>query len=243
MTEREAFLKAIREAPDDDDLRLVFADWLEENGDPQRAQFIRLSIAAARLPEGQREPPELFDERIDLFHAIDEHVYKELRVFKGIQWMDGFSSDQRGLFESAVVLSPKTLVAEADKVWSLTCLRFLTLQNPQLTSLKAVLALPHLRCLLQLRITGRWMVDDEAIAAVVASPNLTGLRGLYLAEGSITNKGVALLAEAPLIDQLRSLDLEKNPSINPEGEQAKQLQKRCAGHCALHLSRPRRRRQ
>jgi uncharacterized protein (TIGR02996 family) len=41
VTEREAFLQAIREAPDDDATRLIFADWLDERNDPLGA-FIRL---------------------------------------------------------------------------------------------------------------------------------------------------------------------------------------------------------
>ena len=34
MTEREALLRAVCENPDDDTPRLVFADWLDENGEP-----------------------------------------------------------------------------------------------------------------------------------------------------------------------------------------------------------------
>jgi uncharacterized protein (TIGR02996 family) len=49
MSERDAFLRAICENPDDDTPRLVFADWLQENGDEARAEFIRVQIEAARL--------------------------------------------------------------------------------------------------------------------------------------------------------------------------------------------------
>jgi uncharacterized protein (TIGR02996 family) len=35
MHEEEAFLQAIQERPEDTDLRLVFADWLEERGNPR----------------------------------------------------------------------------------------------------------------------------------------------------------------------------------------------------------------
>jgi uncharacterized protein (TIGR02996 family) len=42
MTEREAFLRAIREDPEDDVVRLVFADWLDERGEHDAAEFIRL---------------------------------------------------------------------------------------------------------------------------------------------------------------------------------------------------------
>ncbi len=31
----EAFLQRMREQPDDDAARLIFADWLEEHGDPR----------------------------------------------------------------------------------------------------------------------------------------------------------------------------------------------------------------
>jgi uncharacterized protein (TIGR02996 family) len=38
----EAFLQAILEAPTDDLPRLVYADWLDENGEHERAELIRL---------------------------------------------------------------------------------------------------------------------------------------------------------------------------------------------------------
>jgi uncharacterized protein (TIGR02996 family) len=41
MTEEQALLQAIQNNPNDVDLRLVFADWLEERGD-QRAELVRL---------------------------------------------------------------------------------------------------------------------------------------------------------------------------------------------------------
>jgi uncharacterized protein (TIGR02996 family) len=49
MTERDAFLAAVLESPDDDTPRLIFADWLEENGDPERAEFIRAQCDLAQL--------------------------------------------------------------------------------------------------------------------------------------------------------------------------------------------------
>jgi uncharacterized protein (TIGR02996 family) len=46
-----ALLRAILAAPADDTPRLVYADYLEEHGDPARAAFIRTQIALARVPE------------------------------------------------------------------------------------------------------------------------------------------------------------------------------------------------
>jgi uncharacterized protein (TIGR02996 family) len=44
-----AFVAAIVADPDDDTSRLVAADFLEENGDPDRAAFIRIQVQLARL--------------------------------------------------------------------------------------------------------------------------------------------------------------------------------------------------
>ncbi|MBL8867076.1 MAG: TIGR02996 domain-containing protein [Gemmataceae bacterium] len=44
LDEREAFLRAIFDSPDDDAPRLVYADWLEERGEEIAAKAIRLSI-------------------------------------------------------------------------------------------------------------------------------------------------------------------------------------------------------
>ncbi len=51
----EGFLKAIAADPADDGIRLIAADWCEENGYDLRAEFIRAGIAFAKL----REPAEL----------------------------------------------------------------------------------------------------------------------------------------------------------------------------------------
>src|SRR5947208_9119202 len=51
LTQDQAFLAAIVDDPDDDSLRLIYADWLEEQGDP-RGEFIRVQCALAQLPPG-----------------------------------------------------------------------------------------------------------------------------------------------------------------------------------------------
>lgn len=40
----EPFLRAICDNPEDDTVRLAYADWLDENGDPERAALIRVSV-------------------------------------------------------------------------------------------------------------------------------------------------------------------------------------------------------
>jgi uncharacterized protein (TIGR02996 family) len=48
MSDAAALLAAIRAAPDDDAPRLIYADWLDEHSQPERAEFIRVQCELAR---------------------------------------------------------------------------------------------------------------------------------------------------------------------------------------------------
>src|SRR5207248_1839606 len=48
MTDGDVLRRAVVADPDDDTPRLVYADWLDENGEPARAAFIRAEVEAAR---------------------------------------------------------------------------------------------------------------------------------------------------------------------------------------------------
>jgi uncharacterized protein (TIGR02996 family) len=45
----DAFVKALEKDPADDGLRLIFADWLEENGSPNRAEYLRVNVERRKL--------------------------------------------------------------------------------------------------------------------------------------------------------------------------------------------------
>lgn len=51
LSQHEAFLRAIFDAPDDDTPRLVYADFLQENGEEERAEFIRVQCELAAFKE------------------------------------------------------------------------------------------------------------------------------------------------------------------------------------------------
>src|SRR4051812_46356814 len=52
MSDEKALLAAIWEHPHEDTPRLMYADWLQENGQPERAEFIRVQCELARLEKG-----------------------------------------------------------------------------------------------------------------------------------------------------------------------------------------------
>jgi uncharacterized protein (TIGR02996 family) len=68
MSDRDALLAAIHQAPRDDAPRLIFADWLDEHGDSDQAEFIRLQVEIDpyRRPDGD----------VDRWRraAIDKHL-------------------------------------------------------------------------------------------------------------------------------------------------------------------------
>lgn len=51
MSTETALLRAIRDMPDEDTPRLIYADFLDEEGYSPRAEFIRVQIERAQLPE------------------------------------------------------------------------------------------------------------------------------------------------------------------------------------------------
>jgi uncharacterized protein (TIGR02996 family) len=65
MGEDEPFLRAILAAPEDAATRLIYADWLEERGDP-RAEYLRLGAQLAALPVGHHAGPGIRRRMIEL---------------------------------------------------------------------------------------------------------------------------------------------------------------------------------
>jgi uncharacterized protein (TIGR02996 family) len=69
MNEHQAFLSAIHADPEDETTRLVYADWLEERGDP-RGEYLRLDCALQRMsPEDEH-----FSAMVTRFRRLREEI-------------------------------------------------------------------------------------------------------------------------------------------------------------------------
>ena len=79
MTDQDALLRAVRAHPDDDTPRLVYADWLDEHGDPRRAEFVRVQCRIARAD----------DDRPDSGFPSDVFRQYELWRVNGRTWAAG----------------------------------------------------------------------------------------------------------------------------------------------------------
>ncbi len=69
MSAAPALLAAIRDRPDDDTPRLAYADWLDDAGDAARAEFVRVQVQLARLPDHDPARPALEDREHELLAA------------------------------------------------------------------------------------------------------------------------------------------------------------------------------
>jgi len=76
---RDELLQAVIDSPDDDLPRLVFADWLEEQGELERAEFIRVQIELAKLPSLDMRRPELERRESELLARNESEWVKPIR--------------------------------------------------------------------------------------------------------------------------------------------------------------------
>jgi uncharacterized protein (TIGR02996 family) len=215
MTRADAFLKAILAEPDDDAPRLLFADWLEEYGDANRAEFIRIQIALAGRKPGFASPG-LWSRQKDLLVRHDKEWSTPVRA-AATSW-----SYERGFIEE-IGAEAGAFLDGADDLFRQAPLRHVRL-NWERGPLFASSYVPRLAdCasmsrLNRLDLSGNVLGSDGLEALLVAAP-LTGLTSLSLRECQIGDRGARTLAQSLLLTQLTSLDLSDN-EIGPGGVRA-----------------------
>jgi uncharacterized protein (TIGR02996 family) len=122
----DALFRAICARPWEDTPRLVYADWLEENGRPERAEFIRLQCEAW---DYCRAFPDLAAARSRASDLLREHGRRwesELPVLAGVSWGSLFV---RGFIDSAWVTTGDELATAADAMFAATPLQHLTIER------------------------------------------------------------------------------------------------------------------
>jgi len=136
----DAFLADILAHPDDDTPRLVYADWLDDNGDPDRAEFIRVSIERHRLAEDAARH-QLLDARIVELLARHEARWTLPLVERGAE-MFGW---RRGFVERIDSEIGPFLNAQAE-LFRLTPIRHVAILGPRLErhQVQALIDSPHL---------------------------------------------------------------------------------------------------
>src|SRR5690348_12506827 len=205
-----ALLNAITDHPDDDTPRLVFADWLEEHNDPDRARFIRLQVELARVPPWGQPPAARAEQEAILARRRAEWL-AELGLADGTRYDPTF---HRG-FVAAARLTAAEFLRAGGRLTSRTPLVHLRLTDVgnRMRKLAACPALGRLRSL-SLATTG---LGDRAVQTLAESPHIRGLDRLDVSCNRIGAAGARAVLDAG--EGLTDLHLGAN-RLGPEGAAA-----------------------
>lgn len=207
MSDRSALIAAIREAPNDDAPRLIFADWLEEKGDDAnvaRAAFIRTQIERARLPA--HDP-----RQIDL-EARELWLLKEFaNAWRGSHFLFKKSRFRRGFIEYVHVhlqhfLHHRRQMLDLEPVRDISLTGWMRATDDLV---KRVAACEELRQIETLRIhhQGPHKSPRSNLVILIESPQLTRLKSLRVPMLAINADARRRFERAPVLTRLTELSL------------------------------------
>jgi uncharacterized protein (TIGR02996 family) len=229
MPHADPFLAAILAEPDDDLPRLIYADWLDERGDPDRAEFIRTQIELARLPVRDPRRRPLAAREAEL---LDAH---------GPDWLDppeDFLANWyfvRGFPE--VGLSVRAFLRHADglaRIPDVTRVHLHAHVQMHDEDVRALADFPAAIRVDSLYLGFEWVRDVGAMM-LAESPHLGRLAALNLQANGLTAAGAAALAASPKLPRLRELQLVNN-LIDDAGAEALAASPERSGLVRLDLS-------
>jgi uncharacterized protein (TIGR02996 family) len=237
MNPRAGLMQAVLDAPDDDTVRLVFADWMQDHGEETWAEFIRVQCEIAYMDgtEGDRLTVLARRER-ELWEAHHIQWCADLP-----KWSRGKVAFRRG-FPTIVSCTPPQWIS-GRKLTRRAPIRALRLTKVAPTQLAALVATEHLAGVQALSIpadrselpqvlehfsgsacaAGLQVLDlpfrqyhpgsttGDALARALAASKFTRLECLYLGCEEIGPDGVTALAQSPVLANVHKLELGDNP--------------------------------
>jgi uncharacterized protein (TIGR02996 family) len=229
MASERAFLADISEHVEDDAPRLVYADWLEDQGRPERSAFIRLQIEHARLEADDPRRFDLAEREREILAGHSSEWRKPLPAWTRREtcWFHrGFVAEvtatarqflrgAAGLRKAAPLqgVSLRELgTTLRDVLPLLGGLRNLHLLYPRGAALLGSSAHLAGRRALDLRFDYGSTAGVGAVETLLASPHIGSLAGLRVVTGGQLDRILPLLTESRCRDSLTSLFLESNGS-------------------------------
>jgi uncharacterized protein (TIGR02996 family) len=197
MTDRDILYRAILDSPEDDTLRLVYADALEEGGDPQRAAFVREQVELSHLPEYD---PAWVRTRARA-RTFNPMLAVELELPEGIEWV--LPPFRRGLPAAVQADDGAVFVKHAEELFShypIEALELVTIRPPDTREFPACPWLERLTALSLVKGAG-----GPTVRQLLASPHLTRLRELHVGSGLTTPATVAAVVRSKVFKQLTAL--------------------------------------
>jgi uncharacterized protein (TIGR02996 family) len=209
--EESAFLAPILAAHRDDGPRLIYADFLADSDDPadrHRAEFVRLQLALARLPDDHPRRRELKHRADDLLHRFLPAWTAHLRGLA-----TGFTF-HRGLLDTVSVDVP-TFVARGEEMF----------RRAPVRGVKFLDAARHVETLADCELLGRVRglglcgadLGNGGLNVLLRSPHLTGVESLDLSFNGLDDNAARLLGRTSALPRLRELRLNDNARLTSVG--------------------------
>lgn len=203
MTPEQAFVQAIVENPTDDAPRLIYADWLQERGDPEsaaRGEFIRLQCLLEHADET--------DPCWQAWRSREDELGKQ----HGQTWSQGVRGRVDGYgfrrgFIGEVRLTADQLLAHADMLFARHPLEVVTVQASG-DQVEQLAGCPYLARVHRLEIRGQHP-GDAGVRRLAETGCLDQLTTLMLHGCGLTSASARLLAGVPF-QTLTHLDLGSN---------------------------------
>jgi uncharacterized protein (TIGR02996 family) len=216
MSDRDALHAALIAHPDDDTVRLVYADWLQENGEGERAEFIRVQCRLEQVSRRSAEGKRLVQRESELRAKLFGHL--DALGFRSVTWRRGFvgtvksgacyfrdhaavlTADRAPAFE--LTLSDRSDDTRDWDVW---------VASPENYAFTVDEAMRHpaLRRCVALNLPNLGVLPTEKL---LASPQLTNLRRLNF-PGNKAGPALHALA-GPMFANLRWLNVSASDSAN-----------------------------
>jgi uncharacterized protein (TIGR02996 family) len=197
------FLDFILAHPDDDAARLVFADWLEENGDGARAEFIRVQVERARLPHWDARQVPLYLRENELIKQHGQRWKAELPDVKGVTWEEF----RRGFVATAGFTSFAVLRERASACWAVAPIEAISVRWPRRRESPRMIG--PVAGLRELSIQSRFAPLGE-VGRLADAPLLSTLRALYIPDGNLGVEGFRQLLASPHLGNLTALRVPGN---------------------------------
>jgi uncharacterized protein (TIGR02996 family) len=238
MTKGDALLAAVRAAPHDDLPRLVYADFLEEAGDPAkvaRAEFIRVQCELARVDERHDRWAGLKATETRLWKLFGSTFRNELEgKLRNEPYRRGFVAPHRRMIVLDHFLNWSEDQLNRAPLWEF----HVNLRPPE--RIDELTRSPRLR---RLGFIGLWTMTDQQAVALANTPHAVNLAEIHCRHGVMTGAGMRALArsdhlphltvlrvdtawvsetfavellKSPLVKRLKLLDLSGCDTVEPE---------------------------
>lgn len=188
---QDAFLQAIFEQPQDDELRLVYADWLEEHGGESgaaRACYLRLALEKSRLHRGSERRYELQRQMNELLKEHRGDWFPDSPLARGSSRGRGFIWHARGSAEAFQRHAPQLFAREP--------VTYLYVERGGNADVfRRFAANPLLRRLRQIRFADQ-ALPAGGLATLVKAGNLCNLKNLELSHWVYDRGEFAVLARS-----------------------------------------------